>query len=202
MSKTPPRLASDDMASIGGWSTMAAADIKLNSAINIKPSDLTKDQVIQLYCLMFPYISGEFVHRDTMMSWYNALVVDFTAKIQALNSQIETLTALLKNHSHPNNGSPSSDLTSISAPKLDIFNTVPENFKDGDSKIVESSAYSTAMPHRNPIVPSALSTPKVDFVSAFNSTLKLVPFDAEGSALITGDAEYVNLESLNNLGRL
>lgn len=201
--QTLPRFADDNIASIGGWSPKVAANLKQYTVINIKPGDLTKDQIVQLYCLLYPYISGEFVHRDTIMSWYNALVADFTAKIETLNAQLESLTATLQSHTHPETGGTTSAPTStFTAPKLEIFNTPPENFKDGDNKIVDASSYTLSMPHRNPVVPSVLSTPKVDFVESFNSTLKLVPFDAEGSALITGDAEYVNLESLNNLGNV
>jgi len=196
-----PRLPDDSPASIGMWSQETAADVIKMMSINASPAEITKDQMIQLYAFLYPYISGEFVHRDTMMAWYNALAAEFTAKIQAMNVQLEALTSAVKSHTHASHGTPdASSLPSVTAPSLAPFSSIPEAFNQGDTKITEGSSYAIDIPHRNPAMTSTLSTPYSNFVVDFNKALKFTPFDVGGGSLITGDIEYVNIKSLSNLG--
>lgn len=173
------------------------SDVKKLKAINITGKDLTKDQLIQAYILLYPFIASEFVHREDMILFISKLKLEFDTEVEKLNLKLDLLTKEAQNHIHAANGTaPSVSAKTLTAPSLTLWKTEPNDFTFGESLITDSSSYTKNLNHRTPSAEPTQFTPKVSISTAFTQAIKFVPFDIGGDQLNTGDNSFVNQSKL------
>lgn len=169
--------------------------------INILPSDITKDQIVQLYLLMYPFIASEFVHRMDLKKYIDNALDEFNKNISDFNSRLDSMANTINTHTHTSyspNTLTSTPPASVSSPSLDSWSTRPEDggYHSGEDAIVETSNYTNIMKHRDPSFDAGLSntSKSVDVVDIYSSNNNFVPFDMSGDKLITDDGMYIKIQ--------
>lgn len=187
------------------YSAKIASDPKKLMSLNIKPSDTTKNQLPELYIMLYPFIAGEYVHREDFYNYTNAMKKEFDVLVKAFNAQVKALTTLIQTHIHPSAVPVSPSVTQFSTPEFKTWTTDPLLFTFGEQLITPASNYSTSIDHRNPLMKTTSYSPVKSITTEYLTSLKLVPFDMDfgeevgSSSYYTGDAEYANIESRKNL---
>lgn len=196
----------DSTTAFAMWSPEAASNIKKTLSLNMTGMDVAKDQLIQLYYMIYPFIASEFTHRDDIQRWATDINNDFSDKIDTLNSDIADMHTDLQSHVHIGNmGSPTSASvdTSLSPiiytlPQVEIWTSLPEDdtYKHGESQVTTSSSYTKNILHRNPSSKAKNYNPaqEIEVTAIFDAAYKFVPFDQLGTELDTGDSNFINRE--------
>ena len=194
----------DSDTSFALWSPDAASNIKKNLSLNMTGLEVAKDQFIQLYFMVYPYIASEFVHRDDLQRWATDINEDFQNKIDKLNDEISNLHQELQSHIHIGNmGSPTSSsmdskLSPIvyTKPVVEIWSFLPEDdkYKHGEKQVVTDSNYTKNLLHRNPDSKAENYTPaeNIEVTTIFGDAYKFIPFDEYGTDLDTNDTGFIN----------
>lgn len=177
MTQTPNATA----VQVGMWNTKIAADAKKFQSINRLPVDITNDQMVQLYLLVYPFITTDFVHRSDLQKWAQVISQELSNEIEKLNNQINTLKLELDRHVHIGNlGAPTSPVQELfTKPQLSMWKAKPEDqqFKYGESLITDTSKYSSNSTHRLPTADASNTSTKLKISVLFDKQLKFVPFD-------------------------
>lgn len=181
---------------MGTWNPELAADIQKVRTFNLTANELTKDQLIQLYLILYPYIAAEFSHRDDLQAWADAFFAKLNATFEKFNGQIEAMATSIKTHEHPVAGTaagPSTTLPSMTTPSIGGEFPVTTGFSAGQKNIVESSRYSRVIKHRNPDAPilSPVVPPAPVISEDYSLTALYKPFDVDGDDLDTGDSSFL-----------
>lgn len=185
----------DDPVSIGMYSKEVLSSPKSLSAINTTPSDITKDQILQVFLLMYPYISADFIHREDVEKWAAKMLSEFNQKIEDLNAKMDAMASDIKTHNHIHPQGPTTALVTpmtFQTPKLEPWTSKPKDFTFGDNLITSRSGYTSIMDHRNPKQDPSDVSPKVSISTAYNKLIKMTPFDVYGDEIKTGDNGFVN----------
>jgi len=190
----------DDITTIGSWAVRLAGDIKKLQTFNLSPVEVTKDQLIQLYILLYPFIASEYVHKDDLELWAKDIKDEIKKEFEKTNKSIESIDSALKSHSHtvqvlPNThkGGTDSTIASTTIESADTFSTQPKAHNTGEQDYVaETSNYTKSMKHRNPRKTAKEFSPVLSVSEEFSNASKYRPFDVDESTVDTGDNEYVN----------
>jgi len=190
-------------AFIGMWNPEAAQNVKNALSINREPIDYTKDQMIQLYLMLYPFIAADFSHRDDLFNWAKKQLEQQTEKVDELNEKLATLKSELDSHAHIGNmGSPTSPASAvqpISQVSTEPWATQPEDqdFKYGESLVTDSSTYSSNITHRKPQEDSVnISRNNTEPIAvSYNEQLKMIPFDVGGDQIKEED-EFANQSTI------
>ena len=136
----------DNPISIGMWNVAAAADPRKITAFNRPPSEITRDQLRQLYVLLYPFIAADFVHRTDMSQWVTQMGSEFDTILSTYyQDMIQWVKTNHDTHQHiGNNGAPTSPAFSVSPfsepPELKRWSTHIEDaqYKNGEQHITTS----------------------------------------------------------------
>jgi len=170
-------------AQIGMWNKTITPESKQFKSINRSPVELTEDQLIQLYMLLYPFIASEFSHRQDIKKWAD----DFMKKYNDDQSK-QSSDILGHTHSNGNNGSPTgAPLQSISTPDLSIY---PEDsdYKKGEALIAKTSKFSKLLLHRHPAQDSGVDG-KLKVPDEYKRQDILIPFD------LSDDEGFINQDT-------
>lgn len=166
------------------WNPDLVIDANKLGSLNRQPVEITEDQLIQLYIMLYPMIITEFVHKADFVAYINAMKAEFEAQIQSLNSQLAALTLNYNNHIHTTPSGPAAPipiLSQASAPSLTGWTVSPVDpqFSLGEKLITFFSQYSSKIEHRLPLtdLPNTGTSRKIS--ELFNKRFKYVPFDIE-----------------------
>ena len=169
--------------------------------VNMTGLEIAKDQLIQLYFMLYPFIAAEFVHREDMLNWATKMHDEHKKAIDELNNKIDTLVSEMQKHIHVGNmGSPTgpsidSSMSPIqyTQPKHTAWKTMPEDkdYKYGEKQVTEDSSYTNGIKHKNPEEDSKNYTPEIDNIKEFNDASKFIPVDIDDT-IDTGDNEFIN----------
>jgi hypothetical protein len=178
------------------WKSTLSEDIKKLLSITIEPADFTKDQLVQAYVLLYPFIASEFVHRTDLIEWENTIKAEFDAKVEKLNAQIKAfnkslITAIGLITIATPGASAMGSMQAVPDPALDTWSSKPDDFKFGESLITDTDSYSD-ITHRSINKPAEKYVAKISTPEVFNKTQKLVPFDAEANSFTTHDNKFAN----------
>jgi len=166
-------------------------EIKERKEINVSPLEIARDQTIQLYYWLYPYIASEFKHREDIQQWATQILKEFKQEVAKFNQQLNNLVAIFNSHIHPTSQGPTSPTTSqMTAPQLNTWKAQPEDFYFGDDLITDSSKYTSAIKHRDPEEKPSSYKPSIDVVKELKKIKKFIPFDIQ-----TGEGDYVQDES-------
>jgi len=171
-------------ANIGAWNQFVALDPKKFLTVNLSPIQITEDQLIQLYLMLYPMIVADFTSRADNLAWARDIHLAMT------QNDIEHSTAL-NSHVHIGNMgvNTSPPLTDLS---IEPWKEQPEDpqYKEAESFVTNASLYSTSIEHRNPALdnPNISRVNVVDINTQYSSKLIYVPFDTNDQA--TGDNNY------------
>ena len=83
--------------------------------INKKPSDVTKDAILQSYLLIYPYVQDDFIHKTDFASFISAYTSGVDKTIDNLQTRIDELIDIV-NELASNYGTHTHIATSIGAP--------------------------------------------------------------------------------------
>jgi len=176
-------------AFIGMWNPEAAANIKNVLSINRNPIDYTKDQMIQLYLMLFPFIAADFAHRDDIFKWASKQLKEYKEKVDDLNKQFKVHKTEYDTHKHIGNmGAPTTQpVKPMTKIEHKTWNTLPEDsdFKYGEKLVTDNSQYSNNITHRKPNTDSTnIKRIKTNpIASSYSKQLKMVPFDIGGDKI-------------------
>jgi len=138
----------DNPLALGNWNLDIALDPEKAAAINREPIDITKDQVRQLYQILYPFIAADFVHRTDNAELHTKILEEVTEKINNYNTGISTwITSFLNTHTHIGNmGAPTSPPTAIKKiedpEKMEPYEAQPEdgNYSKGEGHIISAQS--------------------------------------------------------------
>ena len=180
----------NNKSSIGLWSDYVAIDPKKLATINLSPIQITEDQLIQLYLMLYPMIVADFTSRADNFKWEQNMHKEMDDKLSIHSKALNT-------HVHTGNmGAPTSPITSIPGQDLTIesWTTHPEDrdYKEAEGYVTSSSKYSSSIEHRDPSKDSAdiSRVNVVDINSQYSSKLIYVPFDVDPNTDETGDSKF------------
>jgi len=184
-----------DVKSIGIWNPSIATDPTKFGQINITATEIAKDQLIQLYIMLYPFIATEFAHRSDLQNWASTMRDQFRSNIDETNIKLDLLTQEAKNHFHTGQGAvPSATAKALKTPSISLWKALPEDkdFREGEQFIVDNSSYTKAITHRNPSVDAKHSKTKLFISKLFAVILKFTPYDVNKNNINTGDDDFVN----------
>lgn len=184
---------------IGAWNKQLASDVKKLESFNLTPVEVTKDQLIQLYLLLYPFIASEYVHRSDLVKWEEKIRQEFLTELQKINSSIESLKTFDITHVHSGvTTGPGSSAVAAGAPPVtqsaEAWKAKPEDYKQGEGLITGGSNYTQSMNHRDPKKDATGYSPKIKISDEFKKAEKYKPFDAGDGELNTGDDNFVNAQ--------
>lgn len=177
-----------DKLNIGIWNPLLAINPKKFAAINISPEDITLDQIIQLYLLLYPLIAADFSARTDLQSWASDIKKEMSEKFNQLSTDISS-------HIHVGNlGSPTSIPTkSISITEW-IKNPEDPDYKQGERIVTNISTYTNKIDHRDPTktFPNVVLVNVLPISVEYAKRLILIPFDVdEINTSSYGDNEFI-----------
>lgn len=176
-----------DLNSIGLWKTDIAANPNKSGAINMTGIEVAKDQLIQLYLMLFPFIVSEFAFRSDIQTWAKTILDEIDKKFKIFNTKHDTLVDQVQSHTHqgvqPGPGTTGPAFANFIKPSLSAWTSNPEDqqFKEGENLITSNSDFTTAINHRVPSKEPS-SPGKIDVVEEYSKTVKFIPFDANNSS--------------------
>ncbi len=176
-----------DLNSIGLWKTNIAANPNKSGAINMTGIEVAKDQLIQLYLMLFPFIVSEFAFKSDVQTWAKTILDEIDKKFQAFNTKHDLLVDQIQSHTHSGvqtgPGTSAVPVANFVKPSLTAWTSNPEDqqFKEGENLITSSSDFTTAINHRNPSKEPS-SPGKIDVAKEYSTAVKFTPFDANNSA--------------------
>jgi len=157
---------------------------------------VTKDQILPLYLLLYPFLVSDFSHRSDIQNW----AMDMKEEMKKV---VEDLDSKLNMHTHVGNLGYPTSTTKESVPSIifntQIWRTQPEDDKYvfAEKLIVSSSPYSKNMVHRDPLVDNENVKDKgrEGIPVQFRKVVGSVPFDISGleDEFLTGN-EYAGSE--------
>lgn len=164
-----------DKLNIGIWNPLLAADPKKFASINISPEDITLDQLIQLYLLLYPLIVADFASRIDLQSWASDIKKEMGIKFKQLSTD-------LTKHVHVGNlGSPTTPPTQPIS--ISEWTKTPEDpdYKQGEMAVTNASTYTNKISHRDPMKTFSNVTlvNVLPISSEYAKRLILVPFDTD-----------------------
>lgn len=188
----------DNIVDYGLW----ANKVFTEDFVNMTGIEVARDQFIQLYMMMYPFISAEFAHREDVSNWAIKQLEEQTTEIDRLRKEIEQLKEEIQRHVHMGNmGSPtgpSIETTmqpiTYTLPDPQQWKTLPEDadYKFGEEQVTEDSTYTKGLKHKHPTEGSKNYSPEIDIVGEFNEANKFVPIDVEPNNIDTGDSNFIN----------
>jgi len=142
-----PHKANINKISLGAWNKKVALTTIKRDALNRDPLDVTKDQIRQLYVILYPFIAADFVHRSANELFEEKVLDEMKKAASEFNKSLKQwVSTQLNTHQHiGNSGAPVSPPSAIkpigNTPDLDVWESLPENgkFTDGEDHIVKAN---------------------------------------------------------------
>ena len=182
--------ANVNAASLSAWNKKVALTTIKRDALNRDPIDVTKDQIRQLYVILYPFIAADFLHRTDNEMFEEKIHQEMKDKINDFNNKIKQwVSTQLNMHQHiGNNGAPVSPPSAVKAignmPELDLWETTPENgnFTNGEDHIVKANKMikSKNIKHRDKSNNKKIKT-KYLISNLLSGGNILIPFDINDS---------------------
>jgi len=181
-------ILSSNKSSIGMWSDYVSMDPQKLQTINLSPIQITEDQLIQLYLMLYPMIVADFRSRIDSAKWEKDIHEEMT---NILDQHAEEFNSHMHIGNMGANTSPASTLATITIEPW-TKHMEDDDYKDAEAYVSTSSTYTDALSHRDPEkddgMISRVSVPSIN--EQYSSKLIYVPFDVDSGTDETGDANY------------
>jgi hypothetical protein len=160
---------------------------------NYRPDEIARDQTLQLYLMLYPFIAADFAHREDLNSWASDVKNSFDSNLRLYNSSLSQAISLLRNHVHPTPSGPSSpsvELNAMQAPSLDGWRNLPSDkvYNFGENLITGDSSFTGEIKHRQPETGPRTYSPLVNIPEEYRKLDKYVPVDVFTSG---GSENYI-----------
>ena len=194
-----PRQANVSTMSLGAWNKKIALQRDKVGALNRDPLDITKDQIRQLYAILYPFVAADFVHRTANERFEEKVLDEVKQIIKQFNTDVKRWVATeLNMHQHiGNNGAPVSPPTAVKnigdLPELKAWESLPENgnFMDGEDHIVDANK---GVPAKNIRHRDTKGNDKVKTKYPINKQLSggpiLTPFDINDKSILESKEKF------------